>query len=120
MTRYLPDVFGDAAIRFIREKSSKPFFLHFSFSAPHEPMEAEEYLKRFTHLAKPNDKPITNRGKQIAHPRQVYAAMMFCLDDSIGRILDVLKDISTNRKFPTTISSMRVSISAMCQVCICP
>lgn len=93
VTNYLTDVFGDAAIRFVAEKSDKPFFLYLAFNAPHEPMEApEEYLKKFKHLAKPDDEPLTNRGKQIDHPRQVYAAMMSCLDDNIGRILAALKE----------------------------
>ncbi|MCF7848318.1 MAG: sulfatase-like hydrolase/transferase [Kiritimatiellales bacterium] len=92
VTRYLTNVFGDAAVRFIGEKPDKPFFLYLSFNAPHEPMEApEEYLKRFEHLAKPDDEPITNRGKKIEHPRQIYAAMVSCLDDTIGRVLDALK-----------------------------
>jgi arylsulfatase A-like enzyme len=92
VTRYLTDVFGDAAIRFIEDESKKPFFLYLSFNAPHEPMEApEEYLKRFEHLASPDDEPMPNRGTMIAHPRQVYAAMVANMDDNIGRVLEALR-----------------------------
>jgi len=47
---------------------------------------------REAEVAKPDDESLINRGKTIEHPRQVYAAMMSCLDDNIGRILSTLKE----------------------------
>ncbi len=67
---YLTDVFGDKAIDFIN-KSDKPFFMYLAFNAVHTPMEAKEVdLKKFE-----------------GHPRQKLAAMTWCLDQNIGKIL---------------------------------
>ena len=92
--RYLTDVFGDAAIRFIEQKSDKPFFLYLSFNAPHGPLQAPEaYLKRFENVrGTPMGIKSPYTGQFEAHPRRIYAAMVSSLDDVIGRILQALRD----------------------------
>jgi arylsulfatase A-like enzyme len=75
---YLTGVFGDQAIRFIESRQEKPFALYLAFNAPHTPQEApESYLARFGHITDPK--------------RMVYAAMVSAMDDTIGRVLDCLK-----------------------------
>ncbi|MCF7817300.1 MAG: sulfatase-like hydrolase/transferase [Kiritimatiellales bacterium] len=94
-TDYLTFVLGDRAIDFIRQKSDKPFFLYLAFNAPHAPLQApEEYLKKFEHLAVDGEPGIVCKytKKMIAHPRQVYAAMVSALDDAIGKVLQALRD----------------------------
>jgi arylsulfatase A-like enzyme len=92
--RYLTDVFGDAAIRFIEQKSDKPFFLYLSFNSPHGPLQApEEYLKRFEHVrGTPFGIKSHYTGRFVAHPRRIYAAMVASLDDAVGRVLQALRD----------------------------
>jgi arylsulfatase A-like enzyme len=95
VTDYLTFVFGGKAIDFIGEKSEKPFFLFLSFNAPHAPLQApDEYLKKFEHLAVPGEPGVLCRYTKthIDHPRQVYAAMVSALDDTIGRVLQALRD----------------------------
>jgi arylsulfatase A-like enzyme len=73
---YFTEMIANKAVEYIREMASKdePFFLYVPFNAPHYPMHApEEYMDRFDHL--PWD-------------RQVMAAMISVVDDSIGKIMN--------------------------------
>jgi arylsulfatase A-like enzyme len=93
-------VLGDRAVDFVRQKSDKPFFLYLSFTAPHAPLEApEEYLKKFQHLAVDGEPGVfcAYTKKMIPHPRQVYAAMVSTLDDTIGSVLQALRDSGQER-----------------------
>ncbi len=79
--RYLTDVFADAAVEFIREHQSQPFFLHLAFNAPHFPFQApEEDLRRFS------DRGLT-RGVATLY------AMVHRMDAGIGRVLEALDQL---------------------------
>ena len=83
---YLTDVLGEKAISFIdkNNQSNNPFFLFLSFNAPHTPMQAkEEVLQKFKD-----------------NPRQVYASMMWSMDEAIGNVIDALKE---NNQYNNTI-----------------
>jgi arylsulfatase B len=74
---YLTDWFTHEAIGQMT-LAKKPFFCFLSLNTPHTPMQAkEEDLARFSHL----------KGKR----RQTYAAMQWCMDLNIGKILAHLK-----------------------------
>jgi arylsulfatase A-like enzyme len=76
--RYLTHEFTDKAIDFIERNQESPFFIFMSYNAPHAPIEApQEYIDRFSHLPKKN--------------HQVYAGMVSCVDDNVGRLLETLK-----------------------------
>jgi arylsulfatase A-like enzyme len=76
---YLTDELGDRAADYIRRHASEPFFLYLAFNAPHTPMEApEKYLARFQNIADPR--------------RRTYAAMVFAMDNAIGRTLSAVRD----------------------------
>jgi arylsulfatase A-like enzyme len=71
---YATDAFGREAISFIeRHKSGAPWFLYLAFNAVHTPMHAtDDRLKKFAHIAD--------------EQRRIYAAMMFAMDEAIGRV----------------------------------
>lgn len=93
VTDYLTFVLGDKAMEFITQDSEKPFFLYLAFNAPHAPLQApQEYLDRFEHLTKVPDTINYIERQKLEHPRQVYAAMVAALDDTIGRILTMLRE----------------------------
>jgi arylsulfatase A-like enzyme len=74
---YLTDVLGDKAVQYIEQTKHNPFFMYLAFNAPHTPMNAKAtVLERFT-------------GKT---DRPVYAALMFSMDEAIGKVIDKLKD----------------------------
>ncbi len=83
---YLTDVLGDKAIAFINKnhESNNPFFLFLSFNAPHTPMHAkDDVLEKFKD-----------------NPRQVYASMMWSMDEAIGNVVEALKE---NNQYDNTI-----------------
>jgi len=76
---YLTDWFTEEAIDFMQPKEEKPWFLFLSYNTPHTPMQAkQEDLERFAH--------IQHKG------RRTYAAMQWCMDQNIGRILEMLRE----------------------------
>jgi arylsulfatase B len=75
---YVTDLLADEAIRFIEQQTTAPFLLYLPFTAPHTPLVAPEHcLDRFP----------TFEGN-----RRLYAAMVSCLDDAIGRVVQALED----------------------------
>ena len=83
---YLTDVLGDKAIGFINKnhETNNPFFLFLSFNAPHTPMHAkDDVLEKFKY-----------------NPRQVYASMMWSMDEAIGNVVEALKE---NDQYDNTI-----------------
>lgn len=70
---YTTDAFGREAVAFIDRHKAKPWFLYLAFNAVHTPMHAtDERLAKFPNIA----------DKQ----RRAYAAMMFAMDEAIGRV----------------------------------
>jgi len=77
--KYLTEEFSEAAVEFVTANQKKPFFLFLSYNAPHSPLQAtEKYLKRFPKLS----------GK-----RKTYAAMVSCVDDGVGELLNKLDEL---------------------------
>jgi arylsulfatase B len=76
---YTTDLIGDAAVDFIQSvPKDEPFFLYVPFTAPHSPFQAkEEDLEKY---------PNRNGNKKV------YAAMVDCMDQNIGRILATLEE----------------------------
>jgi len=75
---YLTDDQGDESVAFIRRNKDGPFFLFASFAAPHTPMQATEAdLEKFAH--------IENK------LRRTYCAMVYRLDQNVGKILDEIR-----------------------------
>jgi arylsulfatase A-like enzyme len=75
---YTTDAFGREAASFIERNKDHPFFLYVPFSAPHVPLEAKpEHLEKFSAIADTG--------------RRTLAAMVWSLDENIGRILQSLE-----------------------------
>ncbi|MEQ1831279.1 MAG: sulfatase-like hydrolase/transferase [Pirellula sp.] len=76
---YLTDAFAREATAFVDANRSKPFFLYWTFNAPHTPLQApDKYLARVQSI--PDDKLRT------------YAAMICGVDDAIGAMRAKLKE----------------------------
>lgn len=110
-----PDIdreFADAAVRFIRRKSEKPFFLHVNFTAPHDPLlmppgyegkydpkkipPPADFLPRhpFDHgnLEGRDEKllPWPRTPELVTEDLAVYYAVISHMDEQLGRILAAL------------------------------
>mgnify|MGYP003334281089 CR=1 FL=1 len=86
---YLTDRLTDEALRVIDHAGEQPFFLYLAHHAPHTPMEAKgEDVRHFEAKLRPGQH----------HQNAVYAAMVKSLDDSVGRVLDHLKQRGLEEK----------------------
>jgi arylsulfatase A-like enzyme len=77
--RYFTELITERALEYIRRavRKDEPFFLYLPYNAPHYPMHApQKYIDRFPDL--PWD-------------RQIMAAMLSAVDDSVGEVLDELE-----------------------------
>ena len=105
--------FGDAAVRFIRRRPDKPFFLHVNFTAPHDPLFFPPGYENKYDPAKiplpPNFLPehpfdhgnLKGRDEQLLPwPRTpelvrgdlaVYYAVISHMDEQVGRMLQALE-----------------------------
>ena len=75
---YTTQLLGRDAVRYINEQDpTKPFYLYLAFNAPHTPYQApQDYVDRYSHLEDPT--------------RRIYAGMISCLDDEVGRLVAAL------------------------------
>lgn len=80
--RYLTDRLTQEAVNQIKASKDKPFFLYMAHHAVHTPLQAKpEKVEKYRR------KPV---GKH--HDNAVYAAMIESLDESVGRIIETLKE----------------------------
>jgi arylsulfatase A-like enzyme len=108
--QYLQDRLTDEAISLIKENRDKPFFLNLWYYSVHIPIEAkDEHIALYKQKAKEmgidtleafeegehfpcdhkKDKRIVRR---IIQSDPTYAAMIYSLDQNIGRVLDTLRE----------------------------
>lgn len=112
-----PDIsrlFADAAIRRLRQKSDRPFFLHVNFTAPHDPLLVPPGREQRMKGERPSlpanflpEHPFEHgnlRGRDellwrwprteemVRDELAAYYAVIEELDEQIGRILQVLED----------------------------
>jgi arylsulfatase A-like enzyme len=107
---YLTDRQTDEAIKFIENTGKNPFFIYLSYYAVHNPMQGkEEVVKRFSKKADSMDltgqQPFTidkgwiiksvsdNFKERIIQSNPVYAAMIYSVDENIGKLLKKLEEL---------------------------
>ena len=75
---YTTQLIGNDAVKYINKQSAgKPFYLYLTFNAPHTPYAApQDYIDRYQNIKDPT--------------RRIYAGMVTCLDDEIGRVVAAL------------------------------
>ncbi|MEW6302935.1 MAG: sulfatase [Verrucomicrobiota bacterium] len=80
---YLADFLTDKAVDFIQRHKDGPFFLYLPHFGVHSPYQAKkELIEKFR--AKPG---------AGGHSNAVYAAMLYSVDQSVGRIVKLLDDL---------------------------
>jgi arylsulfatase A-like enzyme len=81
---YLPDRLTDEALKFIDDCRDKPFFLYLSHWSVHSPFKAKkEKIEKYEAKKK-------RVGEENVTP--VYAAMVESADESVGRVMDKLRE----------------------------
>jgi arylsulfatase A-like enzyme len=82
--QWIHDDFTQFALDFIRDNQSSPFFLYIAYTVPHGRYEI------------PNDLPYSN--KPWSQDAKNYAAMVTRLDTDVGKILDLLGELSIDER----------------------
>jgi arylsulfatase A-like enzyme len=84
------DLFSDWAIDYLQSRAAekeRPFFLYLAYNAPHFPIEPPAaWLER-----------VKQRDPRLEAKRALNVALVEHLDDSIGRVLETLKQTGLNR-----------------------
>jgi arylsulfatase A-like enzyme len=81
--QYLADFLTDRSVEFITKNKDKPFFLYLPHFGVHAPKEAKpELIERFKKKA-----PVGG------HHDPVYAAMIYSVDESVGRLMATLDEL---------------------------
>jgi arylsulfatase A-like enzyme len=76
---YATESFGRAAVDFIEQHHSEPWFCYLPFNAVHAPLQAtEKYRARFTGVVDPR--------------RQTFCAMLSAMDDAVGAVLAKIRE----------------------------
>lgn len=86
---YADDLFADAALDFVSENKSRPFFLYWCMVVPHANNERTRVLKNGAEV--PDYGPYA--GKDWPEPDKGQAAMVTRLDGYVGRMLDKLDEL---------------------------
>lgn len=92
---YAPVHIIAAALRFIRENRSHPFFLYYASPLPHTSLQApqrlvDHYIQKFGTDEKPY---LGGSYFPVRYPHATRAAMITLLDEYVGRIVKELKDL---------------------------
>jgi len=82
--KYSPDLMADEALDWVRRHKDRPFFLYFAATLPHAKFEV------------PNLGPYAS--KPWPEPAKKYAAMVSRLDDDVGRLLALLKELGLDQR----------------------
>ncbi len=107
---YLTDRQTDEAIKFIENSADKPFFVYLSYYAVHNPMQGkDELVRKFTRRADSlglTEKQAFTREKdwirstmsnnfkeRIIQSNPVYAAMIYSVDENIGKLTRRLEEL---------------------------
>lgn len=76
---YLTEVLTDRAIDFIQQRDDRPYFLYVAYNAPHGPLQAPaDVIEKFSSIEDER--------------RRTYAAMVFIMDEQIGRLMATLEE----------------------------
>jgi len=98
---YSSDLVMDDALRYVEEQKDGPFFLHLAFQIPHASLRAkEEWKAKYRKIL--NEKLLPERKKHPHYsyerePKTTFAAMVSCMDDNVGRLLDKLKELGIDK-----------------------
>lgn len=96
---YSHDLIADQALKFIRDNADSPFFCYMPVTIPHAAMHVpEEYVapfrKKFPQF---EDKVGRYSGPLVKNPVAAFAGMMTKLDEDVGRVVDLLKELKLER-----------------------
>jgi len=112
--QYSHDLIEQEALGFVRAHKDRPFFLYVPFTIPHVAMQVpEDSLAEYKGVWE--DPPYEGKRGYLPHPapRAGHAAMITRMDRSVGRLLDLLKELGLDEHTFVCFSSDNGSIDAV-------
>jgi arylsulfatase len=92
--QYAPDLILEQALRFVRDNRERPFFLYFPTTVPHLALQVpEDSLAEYA--GQWPETPYDGGRGYLPHPtpRAAYAAMVTRLDQAVGRIVNLVREL---------------------------
>ena len=104
---YSATIIMDQALEFVRANREQPFFLFLPVTIPHAAMHAPEHYvapfrKKFPQF---EDKIGTYRGPEVKNPIAAFAGMMTLMDEGIGDLMALLRELKLDEKTLVLLSS---------------
>lgn len=95
LEEYAPDVMHREAMKFIEESGDQPFFLYYATPIPHAAIQApQEWVDKYVEKFGDEEPYIGNKGYfPHRYPHAGYAAMVGYLDNQVGEMVQLLKDL---------------------------
>lgn len=82
--RFFGDLMVEEAAKFMAENKARPFFIYFALNMPHYPYQGDpKWLEHY---------------KQLAPPRDLYAAFVSTLDERLGALLKSVNDLGLRER----------------------
>ncbi len=99
LLQYAPDLMQQEVLEFIRTHREGPFFLYYATPIPHVPLQAPDrwvshYVEKF------GDEPPYDGSRgyfPARYPRASYAAMVSYLDEQVGEIVRLVRELGIER-----------------------
>ncbi len=106
------DLIEAECLSFIKANKDKPFFLYVPFTIPHLALQVpEDSLNEYK--GKWPETPYKGKAyRPHDHPRAAYAAMITRMDRSVGRIMDLIKELKLDDNTIVFFSSDNGAIDA--------
>lgn len=104
---YTHPLIMDEALAFVRENKDEPFFVFLPVTIPHAAMHiTEDYAAPFREKW-PQFDDVTGRyaGTDVQNPVAAFAGMMTLLDDGVGELLALLKELEIDENTLIILSS---------------
>jgi arylsulfatase A len=104
-TKYANDLIAGEALRFVRENKGGPFFLYYSPTMPHaELLVPEDSMKPYLGVLPEEKVHLSGSDGGSGHyatqrtPHAVFAGMVSRIDWYVGRLLDLLRELSIDNE----------------------
>lgn len=97
---------ADKTLDFITKNKKKPFFLYLPYTGPHVSLQApDEAVKEY--IGKFDEQPYRGEKGYAAafYPKSTYAAMITYMDEQVGRIMKLLKELGLDKNTIVMFSS---------------
>ena len=104
---YSHDLIMEKALEFIRSYQDGPFFCFLPLAIPHASMHVpEKYAKPFRKsFAEHENKIGKYKGPNVKNPAAMFAGMMTKLDEGVGEILELIKELEIDDDTIVLLSS---------------